>query len=251
MAQPIIGITCCRWRLKEDGHFFHLVGEKYIQAAVAAGGLPLLIPALGDASQLEQILSSIDGLLLTGSQSNIEPQHYQGQVLANDFNDPQRDATTLPLIRAAVALGVPVLGICRGAQEVNVAFGGTLEQAVHQQTGKLDHREQGSSLDEMYGPAHEIELVTGGLLHQLYGQTSARVNSLHHQGVATLGAGLQIEALAPDGLIEAFSVSHAARFALAVQWHPEWRFQDNSLSMAMLTGFAAACTQRQLSAKKR
>jgi putative glutamine amidotransferase len=244
MTQPIIGIPCCRWWLK-DSHFFHLAGEKYIHAALAAGGIPLLIPALGDASQIAQILTTIDGLLLTGSQSNIEPQHYHGKLLEDDFNDPQRDATTLPLIRAAVALNIPLFGICRGAQEMNVAFGGTLEQAIHQQTGMLDHREKDGSTDEMYEEAHDIQLVAGGLLEQLYGQSSAKVNSLHHQGVAKLADNLQAEALAPDGLIEAFSVKNAA-FALAVQWHPEWKFQNNPLSLALLSGFGAACKKRHL-----
>jgi putative glutamine amidotransferase len=242
MTLPIIAIPCCRWWLK-DGQFFHLAGEKYIEAAVSAGGLPLLIPALGP-DQIEQILANVDGILLTGSPSNIEPQHYQGQILPDDFSDPQRDATTLPLIRRAVELGVPLLGICRGAQEINVAFGGTLEQAVHLQPGMLDHREGEGTRDEMYAAAHDIQIIAGGLLEQLYGQNSAKVNSLHHQGVARLANNLQAEALAPDGLIEAFSVSNA-EFALAVQWHPEWKFQNNLLSLALFKAFGNACKKRQ------
>ncbi|MBM3117782.1 gamma-glutamyl-gamma-aminobutyrate hydrolase family protein [Jeongeupia naejangsanensis] len=242
MALPVIGIPCCRWWLN-DTQFFHLVTEKYVEAAKGAGGLPLLIPALGDTIAAGEILAHVDGLLLTGSPSNIEPHHYGGQPVEGDFNDARRDATTLPLIRSAVDAGVPVLGICRGFQEMNVAFGGSLHQAVHAQPGLLDHREPSGNLDERYGPAHEVALVEGGMLHALFGRTSARVNSLHKQGIATLGSGLVAEAHAPDGLIEAFRVADTRGFALAVQWHPEWKYWENPLSQALFAAFGTACTQ--------
>ncbi|BCL76679.1 gamma-glutamyl-gamma-aminobutyrate hydrolase [Jeongeupia sp. HS-3] len=245
MALPVIGIPCCRWWLN-DKQFFHLVTEKYIEAARGAGGLPLLIPALGDACAPDEILAHVDGLLLTGSPSNIEPHHYGAAAIAGDFNDPHRDATTLPLVRAAIALGVPVLGICRGFQEMNVAFGGTLHQQLHDQPGMLDHRELKGSMDVMYDVAHDVTLVENGLLHRLSGQRAARVNSLHKQGIATLGAGLVAEAWAPDGLIEGFRVENARAFALAVQWHPEWRYRDNPFSLALFTAFGAACEAHRL-----
>nr|WP_308417863.1 gamma-glutamyl-gamma-aminobutyrate hydrolase family protein [Jeongeupia sp. USM3] len=238
----MIGIPCCRWWLNGT-QFFHLVAEKYVEAACGTGGLPLLIPAFGDAVAPDEVLARIDGLLLSGSPSNIEPQHYGGTPVAGDFNDARRDATTLPLIRAAVDAGVPLLGICRGFQEVNVAFGGSLHTAVHAVPEMLDHREPKGSRDEMYAPAHEVTLVEGGRLHALLGERTLRVNSLHQQGIATLGARLVAEAHAPDGLVEAFRVDGAG-FALAVQWHPEWRFRDNPLSSALFGAFGAACAER-------
>jgi putative glutamine amidotransferase len=245
MKQPVIGIPCCRWWLK-GSQYFHLVGEKYIQAAVGAGGLPVLLPALGTDTSFEQLLDTVDGLLFSGSPSNIEPKHYGSAAIEGDFNDPQRDATTLPLIRAAVAAGVPVLGICRGFQEMNVAYGGTLHQKVHELEGMLDHREPDEgTLEQWYAPAHPVHLKQGGVLHRLLGKTEAQVNSLHKQGVQTLAPALEIEATAPDGLVEAFRVRDAKAFALAVQWHPEWQFWENPLSLALLTEFGNACRQRQ------
>ncbi|GHD68057.1 glutamine amidotransferase [Jeongeupia chitinilytica] len=227
-----------------DSQFFHLVTEKYIAAALGAGGVPVLIPALGETVAPQEWLARVDGLLLTGSPSNIEPQRYGGMPVDGDFNDAQRDATTLPLIRAAIDAGVPLLGICRGFQEINVAFGGSLNPALHDSPGLLDHREPKGAADVRYGPAHPVTLVPGGLLHRLIGEDELRVNSLHKQGIATLGRGLVAEAHAPDGLIEAFRVADAD-FAVAVQWHPEWRFADNPASRALFAAFGAACRRQQ------
>lgn len=239
MPLPIIGIPCCRWKL-ESGHYYHLVGEKYIAAVVGASGLPWLIPALGEI-HTTAILAQVDGLLFTGSPSNIEPHHYGSSALAEDFNDAERDATTLPLMRAAIAAGIPVLGLCRGAQEMNVAFGGTLHQQIQTLPNMLDHREPKGDIAAMYGPAHEIELAPNGLLRQIYGQDRAWVNSLHQQGVKQLANGLVSEATAPDGLIEAFRVADTPAFNLGVQWHPEWQYQDHPLSIAIFKSFGAAC----------
>jgi putative glutamine amidotransferase len=193
---------------------------------------------------ISQLLGALDGLLFTGSPSNIEPYHYGGLPLDNDFNDPIRDATTLPLIRAAVAQGVPVLGICRGFQEMNVAFGGSLYQKVHEQPQMLDHRDIGNTADEKYCRiAHSIHFAEHGLLQQWTGKTDAMVNSLHHQGVQELASQLTVEATAPDGLIEAFSVTNAPSFSFAVQWHPEWRHQENPLSQAIFQAFGRACRE--------
>jgi len=145
----------------------------------------------------------------------------------------------------AVASGVPVLGICRGFQEMNVAFGGTLHQKVHEVEGRHDHREDTSlELDVQYGPAHEVVLERGGSLQALTGQDRIQVNSLHSQGVDRLGPGLAVEARALDGLIEAFRVEHAKAFALAVQWHPEWKAVSNPFSRALFAAFGAAARER-------
>ena len=228
-------------------HPFHVVGDKYARAVLeVSGGLPLLIPALAEELRLDELAERLDGLLFTGSPSNVEPHHYEGPPShPGTLHDPARDATTLPLIRKAVRAGVPVLGICRGFQEVNVAFGGSLHQRVHEVPGHLDHRDDESQpLDVQYGPAHDVILAAGGLLHSLAETDRVRVNSLHSQGIDRLGQGLAVEARAPDGLIEAFRVESAARFALAVQWHPEWKAMDDSFSRALFSAFGAACRDR-------
>ncbi len=242
---PVIGLPADRRTIGR--HPFHAVGEKYIRAVMqAAGAIPFLIPALGDELDLDEVLARIDGLLFTGSPSNVEPHRYRGPASTpGTLHDPHRDATTLPLIPRAVAFGVPVLGICRGFQEMNVAFGGTLHQKVHEVAGLMDHRDDESlPLEEQYGPAHDVILEPGGLLRRLAGTDRVRVNSLHSQGVEHLGSDLVVEARAPDGLIEAFRVSGAPRFAVAVQWHPEWKVMGNAFSRTLFAAFGEASLER-------
>lgn len=243
--RPVIGIPADRRLI--GPHPFHAVGEKYIRAvAEAAGAIPLLIPALGDLVSSEEILERVDGIFFTGSPSNVEPHHYAGTPSApGTLHDPHRDAITLPLIPRAVQLGVPVLGVCRGFQEMNVAFGGTLHQKLHEIPGYLDHRDDDTQpLDIQYAPAHEVTLEAGGLLHALAGADRLEVNSLHSQGVDRLAPTLIAEARAPDGVIEAFRVKDAPRFAVAVQWHPEWQVMSNAFSRALFAAFGAASRER-------
>ena len=228
-------------------HYFHCVGEKYIRAiADGAHATPVLIPSLGEALDVRELLADFDGILLTGSPSNVEPHHYRGPASEpGTLHDPERDATTLPLIPHIVAAGLPLLAICRGFQEMNVAFGGTLCQKLHEVEGHLNHKEDlQAPLDDQYGPAHEVVLTPGGQLRQLARSERLTVNSLHSQGVQTLGRDLEVEARAPDGVIEAFRVRNAASFALAVQWHPEWKFQDNVFSRALFNSFGNAARAR-------
>ena len=243
--RPLIGIPADRRLL--GAHPFHAVGEKYITAVLdAAGALPLLIPSIGRELALEELLEDVDGLLFTGSPSNVEPHHYQGEPsLPGTLHDPARDATTLPLLPRAIAAGVPVLGICRGFQELNVAMGGTLWQQIHEVPGNLVHHEDSAQpLDVQYGPSHPVRLVEGGVLRAIAGADSLIVNSLHHQGVRDLAPGLVAEALAPDGVVEAFRVAGARRFALAVQWHPEWKPLENAFSRALFQAFGEAARDR-------
>ncbi len=241
---PVIGIPADR-RLSGK-HHFHLVGEKYIDAIVyGARALPLLVPSLTPTLDLGQLVAACDGILFTGSPSNVEPHHYGGPASApGTLHDPSRDATTLPLIPAAIAAGLPVLAICRGFQEMNVAYGGTLHQRLHE-AGFSDHREDESQpLDVQYGPAHEVLLEPGGLLRDIAGQDRLEVNSLHWQGIETLGRGLAVEARAPDGVIEAFRAAESKSFALGVQWHPEWQFERNPFSSALFEAFGEAARRR-------
>ena len=244
-ARPLIGIPADR-RLV-GAHPFHMVGEKYARAVLdAAGAAPLLIPALADELRFEELLERLDGLLFTGSPSNVEPHRYEGPPSApGTLHDPARDATTLPLIRKAVAAGVPVFGICRGFQEMNVAFGGTLHQKLHEVPGHLDHRDDGTQpLEVQYGPAHDVTLEPGGMLRAFAPGDRIPVNSLHSQGIDRLGPELEVEARAPDGVIEAFRVRNAQRFALAVQWHPEWKVMGNPFSRALFAAFGEASRER-------
>lgn len=228
-------------------HPFHAVGEKYITPLLRiAGTLPVLIPSLGDELGLDELVDTLDGLLFPGSPSNVEPHRYGGErSREGTLHDPERDATTLSLIPRAIAAGVPVLGICRGFQEINVAMGGTLWQHVHEQPGLMVHHEDlQQPLDVQYAPVHDVGLVPGGTLAQIAGRDHITVNSLHHQGVRELAPPLVAEAHADDGLIEAFRVRDARRMALAVQWHPEWKADQNQFSIALFQAFGDAARER-------
>lgn len=243
--KPLIGVTAC---VKQIGlHRYHISGDKYVRAvSIGAQGLPVVIPSLGNLTEIDDLLGQLDGLLLTGSPSNVEPFHYQGAASApGTDHDPARDATTLPLLRAAIASGVPVLGICRGFQEMNVAFGGSLHQKVHELPGMLDHREADSpDVAVQYAPAHAVSVIAGGVFEALELPDEFQVNSIHSQGIDRLAPGLRAEAVAPDGLIESISVEHSPTFALGVQWHPEWQVLDNPNYLKIFQAFGAACRQR-------
>jgi putative glutamine amidotransferase len=243
---PVVGIPACL--VVPDRFAFHQVGDKYVTAVLdGAGALPLLIPALGAQLDPDHLLSRLDGLLITGSPSNVAPQHYGGQAARPDSpGDPARDATTLPLIRRALGAAVPLFAICRGLQELNVALGGSLHQEVHALPGRLDHRSDKTvAQEERYAPAHTVRLSPGGALQALLGGAETiMVNSLHGQAIDRLAPGLAIEALAPDGTIEAVRVVGARGFVVAVQWHPEWRVQDNPVSRRLFAAFGAACRAR-------
>ena len=251
---PIIGIAS---DVREIGiHPFHAVGEKYINAvAHASGALPVLLPTLGGGRDLadltghvalDDLIARLDGLFLTGSPSNVEPHHYDGETSApGTLHDPQRDITTLPLIRAAVDAGLPLFAVCRGIQELNVAFGGTLHQRVHEVPGLIKHCEDTSlPRAQQYAPSHAVRLAQGGLIARLAGAADAMVNSLHIQAIDRPGDRLVVEATAPDGLIEAVRVEGARSFALGVQWHPEWRVMDDALSRALFGAFGDAARAR-------
>lgn len=243
-TKPVIGIPADRRLL--DPHPFHMVGEKYATAIWdGAEAIPFLIPALGAKIDVATILHHVDGILLTGSPSNVEPHHYNGEKSRpGTLHDPHRDETTLPLAELALEEGVPLFALCRGFQELNVVLGGTLHQHVHEVEGYHDHRENPDDpLDVQYGPSHEVHLVEGGVLRELAGTDTVAVNSLHSQGVARLADGVTVEAVADDGLIEAFRVDGTKGFALAIQWHPEWKVTENSFSMAIFKAFGDACRE--------
>jgi putative glutamine amidotransferase len=245
----MIGVSACRRTLVN--WTAHAVGDKYIQAVTEIiGGVPLILPAVGaDALDIDRLLDALDGLVLTGSPSNVEPAHYGGRPARRGVAaDPARDMTTLPLIRRALDRAVPMFAICRGFQELNVALGGTLHQHVEEVPGRLDHRSpKVEDVEVKYGPSHPVAIIPGGQLHALLGCTETMVNSLHGQGIDRLATRLKVEATAPDGQIEAVSVLDAPGFVCAVQWHPEHRARDNPLSMRLFDAFRDACHGRAAS----
>lgn len=245
--KPIVGMTC--ERVNSEGYHWHRTEEHYPLAVIEAmGGVPVLIPSLAGRLDHRALLQRLDGLLLTGGASNIEPEFYgRESEQPNSPRDRQRDETTFALIREAIAIGVPVLGICRGLQELNVALGGTLYQRVHRVAGKFDHRENESApVEQQYALAHRVNIESGGWLAALTDAREVEVNSVHGQGVDQLAPGLRIEALAPDGLIEAVSLPDASAFTCAVQWHPEWFAQTTPFCRALLASFGDACRQYAL-----
>jgi putative glutamine amidotransferase len=237
--KPIVGIPCDHRMI--GPHPFHAVGEKYIVAVRdGAQALPLLIPVLETPIDIAELLDTVDGILLTGSPSNVAPKRYGGATPREGvLQDERRDATTLPLIRAIIDHGTPLLAVCRGFQELNVAHGGTLFQHVDEVPGRMDHREDKTApLDVQYAPIHDVTL--SGTLERIAGTRTIKVNSLHGQGIDRLGEGLAPEAIAPDGQIEGVRVQNAKGFALGVQWHPEWRFWENDFSKRLFAAFGEA-----------
>jgi len=242
--RPLIGVISDRRVVGE--HPFQMVGEKYLRALVdGADAYPVGLPSLAEGFDVLDILDRLDGLFLTGSPSNVEPHHYLGDPSRpGTWHDPERDTAALELIPAAIRAGMPLFAVCRGYQEINVAFGGSLHQYVHEVPGYRMHKENSDQpLERQYEPSHTVDFTRGGLLERITGERHAKVNSLHSQGVDRLGAGLTVEA---NGLIEAFTVSGAPGFTLAVQWHPEWQVTRNPVSMAIYRAFGDACRQYRL-----
>jgi len=244
--------------IERDQDQFHITGEKYIYAvAEASGCMPLILPSLTVSQRnqgvdeiisidlLNEVLDDFDGLVLTGSDSNIQPSMYGHTVKQQkQYFDPQRDSSSVKLIDIAIKKQIPTLGICRGLQEINIALGGTLHQAVQEVPEHLDHRYKKEEPEEVqYGPRHSVTLSSGGILSEISQQDVIKVNSLHSQGIDELAELLRVEAVAEDGLVEAVSIE-AHPFFLAVQWHPEWHFWENPFSEALLDRFGQACRER-------
>lgn len=245
MPRPLVWLPACHRPLDlSDPGGYSVLHDRYA-ATVRDLGLQPVLFALSGPDDVQDLLQQVDGVLLTGSPSNVEASHYGAQPLGTDLLDPRRDALTLTLGPAAIAAGVPLLAICRGLQELNVALGGSLHQRVHATPGLLDHREPEGDEATQFAECHTLDIAPGSDFATWAGGTQARVNSLHGQGLRTLGRGLLAQGHAPDGLVEAVSVEGAAAFAHGVQWHPEWQPQRRPFDLALLTAFAAACRQRR------
>ena len=246
--KPLIGITCCSKAFGPYEVQNHAASDTYVRVCdQVVLGVPVLIPANGEAVDIATLLARLDGLILTGSRSNICPDRYGGcPHVEGTPEDQMRDAVTLPLSRAAIAAGMPVVAICRGFQELNVALGGTLHQRLQDLPGRLDHSTPSHpDVAVRRGKAHDVDLVPGGLLHRLAGGVErVRVNSLHDQGIDRLSARLAVEAVAPDGVVEGVRVIDAPGFAAGVQWHPEYDYETDPLSRAIFAAFGDAVHAR-------
>ena len=236
-------VTCDRItheRLKWSGG-----PASYLEAVAHVGLLPVQLPTIAEPLDPSPLLDVVSGVVVTGARSNVHPSHYGGDAgdAAAPF-DPDRDRTTLPLIRAAIERGLPLLAICRGIQELNVALGGTLYHAVHSLPGRDDHRSTPQDdIDAWFGLKHQVSATPGGLVEEILGST-VTVNSCHHQGIDTPAPRARVEALAPDGTIEAISVIDAPAFALGVQWHPEHFVRSDGPSGQLFEAFAEAVRSR-------
>lgn len=240
---PLIGIPATPY--ESEGRTTHRVSDKYVLAAIELSGcIPILIPAVGHCVRLDCVLEILDGLLLTGGRPNVEPHHYGGPPSHEGTpHCPERDATTLPLIRAAIDRAIPVFAICLGVQELNVALGGSLHQRVHELDGRRDHRmNRDLPIDARYEDSHPIAIQPGGLFDKLFGGTrTLMVNSLHAQAVDRPGTGVFIEAISDDGVVEAISVPDAPALTLGVQWHPEHpTIRDNTVNGPLFRTFGEA-----------
>jgi putative glutamine amidotransferase len=248
VVKPLIGISCCTKQFGIFGMPNHAASDTYVRATdEVIGGVPVLLPANGPTADIETLLDRLDGIILTGSRSNVQPELYDGPPHAEGTpEDPNRDGITLPLIRAAVARGVPLLAICRGFQELNVALGGSLHQRLQDLPDRMDHSTpMQPSARIRQGKAHAIRVTQGGWLHRLAGATEIAVNSLHNQGINQLAPGLVVEGVAPDGLVEAVRVAAseagpAIGYAVGIQWHPEYDWRTDALSRAIFEQFGTA-----------
>lgn len=242
-ARPVVGLICDTE--VADGVSLSRIRARYCEAVRdGAGAAPLLIPVEVHAADLDALLPRLDGLVLTGAESNVQPELYgRHRETPDPLADPKRDAVAMAALLRMRDLGMPFLGICRGLQELNVAFGGTLHQDLGGRDGLVHWEDTRLPRDEQYLEAHPVETAAGGLLHALTGRRELRVNSLHRQGIDGLAAGLRVEARAPDGLVEAVGLEGHPGFCLAVQWHVEWHYVTDELSQTILAAFGRACAE--------
>ncbi len=247
--KPLVGISCCTKLFGTFGMPNHAASDTYIRATEqVVQAVPVLLPASRTACDMVTLLARLDGIILTGSRSNVQPSLYDGPPHAEGTpEDPARDSMTLPLIRAAIQAGVPLLAICRGMQELNVALGGSLHQRIQDVPGRMDHSTpMQANARVRTGKAHAVAVVPGSWLHRVAGATTIAINSLHNQGVDRLAPGLVVEGSAPDGTVEAVRVVAAPGFAVGVQWHPEYDWMHDAVSRGILAAFGEAVRARTL-----
>jgi putative glutamine amidotransferase len=256
MTRPVVGLIG-NAHLVDDRFAVQLVGERNLRAiAQVANALPLMFAGLPDITHIGELLEVVDGVLLTGARANVHPTHFGAEPHpAHEPYDEGRDTLALALIEACVAQGVPILGICRGFQEMNVAFGGSLHPEIRELPGRMNHRmfrlETGEihpDLNVVFAERHDVALVPGGTFARIFGRETIRVNSLHGQGILDPGQRVVVEGVAEDGTIEAIRIADAPGFALGVQWHAEYDAQTNPVNCALFEAFGFALAARAQSA---
>lgn len=241
MPSPIIAIPADTREM--DGYAWHATPNQYVNAVVkGAGATAIIIPALAEGNDIDAILDRVDGVMLSGSRSNVHPSLYGGEV--NEINGPydrNRDATALELIRRTIDRGIPLLAICRGIQELNVALGGTLATEIQDKPGNWDHRRPDvPERDRMYAIRQTVKVAKGSCIAGVLGTGEFEVNSLHRQAIGAAAPRLAVEAVADDGTIEAVSVIDAKNFAVGVQWHPEYWVETDAASARLFKAFGDA-----------
>lgn len=248
MSRPVVGILG-NVHLINEQYPVQAVGTNNLEAvAQVSGAIPVVIPALPDLASIGDLLDACDGFVLPGGRPNVHPSYYgQAETPAHGAFDKDRDVVALGLVRECVARGVPILGICRGFQEFNVAFGGSLHPEIRDLPGRMNHRmPPDGTLEEKFEHRHVVSLTKGGKFARILGADEVLVNSLHGQGIDESGARIVIEGVAPDGTPEAIHVEGAAGYAMAVQWHPEWRAGDDPVSRPLFESFGQALQDRRM-----
>lgn len=241
MSRPFVAIPA---DIREfDATTWHSVQTQYVNAVVKVADVSVfIVPALEEGNDVDAILDRVDGLLLSGSATNVHPSLYGAEARDSDGPfDPARDATALPLIRRALERGIPLLAICRGLQELNVALGGTLETEIQEMPGRWDHRKpEGVAREEAYGIRQPVRIAEGSCIARYLGAGEIQVNSLHRQAISASAPRLQVEATAEDGTVEAVSVIDAKGFAIGVQWHPEYWAETDQPSRKLFEAYGDA-----------
>jgi putative glutamine amidotransferase len=253
MKRPVVGVIG-NAQLVENRFPSQRVGQQNLRAVVeVAGALPLMFAGTPKLTDIDDLLATVDGVLLTGARANVHPTRFKTEPHAgHEPYDEDRDALALPLAEACVARGVPLLGICRGFQEMNVAFGGSLHHEIRELPGRMNHRMPRLDNGEIhpdhavvFGDRHEVRLVPGGAFARILGCETIRVNSLHGQGILEPGKRVVVEGIAEDGTIEAIRIADAPGFALGVQWHAEYDPQTNPINRALFQAFGEAISARK------
>ena len=253
MSKPMVGVIGSTY-LINDRIEVQMVGERNLRAiAEVAGALPLMFAGTPDITDVDALLEAVDGILLTGGRANVHPTHFGvAPHPSHEPYDERRDAVALDVARACIARGIPLFGVCRGLQEMNVAFGGTLHPEIRDLPGRMNHRaprlENGDfhpDPEVVFADRHDVSLVPGGAFAQLLGCESIRVNSLHGQGVSEPGRRVVVEGVAEDGTVEAIRIAEASAFAMGVQWHAEYDPQTNPINRTLFQAFGAALSERK------
>ena len=253
MTKPVVGVIG-NASVINDRHNVQLVGQRNMRAiAEVARALPLMFAGTPDITDIDALLGAVDGILLTGARANVHPSRFGVPPdPKHEPYDPERDAMALGLIEACVERGVPLFGICRGLQEMNVAFGGSLHPEIRELPGRMNHRmprlENGEIHPDpnvVFADRHEVRLAKGGVFAKLLRSEAIRVNSLHGQGILEPGKRVVVEGVAEDGTIEAIRIADAPGFALGVQWHAEYDPQRNPVNRALFAAFGAAVAEHQ------